>query len=363
MPARNEEANLERCLRSLVVQRGVPFEIIVVDDGSTDRTREIAESFTRAKECPFLATNTDLVGATVISARQPLPEDWTGKSNACATAVESAQGEWLLFTDADTEHLDLSLAHAVAEAEEHAAGMLSYSPEQAITGASQHALMPLVFSELATVYKPREICDPRSSVAAANGQYILIRRSVYDQVDGFGAVSGSLLEDVALARRVKSAGVGLRFRLGAGLVRTHMYRDWTEMQAGWTKNLALLFPHPQRLAVSRLVEFFLLMLLPVFAILSAASRHEMVALVEAVFGVILWIEFIVRVRRAHFGLGSTVFSAFGLPLFSALLLRSAAAHAQGQVKWKGRTYAGSVTSRAAHPSNGKGIDSATTGGK
>jgi GT2 family glycosyltransferase len=350
LPARNEEDNLDRCLRSLVVQRGVPFEIIVVDDGSTDRTREIAESFTRVKACPFIAANADLADVTVVDAG-PLRLGWAGKANACETGASLARGEWLLFTDADTEHYEHSLSRAVAETEEHSATMLTYSPEQVLTGAEQHTLMPLIFAELATVYKPSAISDPHSPVAAANGQYMMIRRSVYDRIGGFSAVSGSLLEDVALAKILKSGGEKIRFRFGASLVRTRMYRDSAGMHSGWTKNLALLFQHPRKLAVSRLVEFLLLVLLPIFAVLSAIARHEMIALVEAVVATIFWIEFLVRVRRAHFGFATTIFSVFGLPLFSMLLLRSAAAHAQGSVTWKGRTYAGSVTSSGSQQSN------------
>jgi GT2 family glycosyltransferase len=350
VPARNEEDNLDRCLRSLVVQRGVPFEIIVVDDGSTDRTRDIAESFTRVKACPFIAANADLADVTVTDAG-PLREGWAGKANACETGASIARGEWLLFTDADTEHYENSLSRSVAEAEEHSASMLTYSPEQVLTGAEQHALMPVIFAELATVYKPSSISDRNSPVAAANGQYMMLRRSVYERIGGFSAVAGSLLEDVALARNLKAVGEKIRFRFGASLVRTRMYRDSAGMHSGWTKNLALLFPHPRRLAVRRIVEFLLLVLLPIFAALSTVARHEIVALVEAVVATILWIEFLVRIRRAHFGFGSTVFSVFGLPLFATLLLRSAAAHAQGAVTWKGRTYAGSVTSSGSQQSN------------
>jgi GT2 family glycosyltransferase len=281
----------------------------------------------------------------------PLRKGWAGKANACETGASLVKGEWLLFTDADTEHYEHSLSRAVAEAEEHSVSMLTYSPEQVLTGAEQHALMPLIFAELATVYKPSAISDPNSPVAAANGQYMMLRRSAYDRIGGFSAVAGSLLEDVALAKNLKSAGEKIRFRFGASMVRTRMYRDSEGMHSGWTKNLALLFQHPRRLAVSRLVEFMLLVLLPIFAVLSAISRHEMVALVEAVVGTIFWVEFLVRVRRAHFGFATTVFSVFGLPLFSMLLLRSAAAHAQGAVTWKGRTYAGSVTSEGSLQSN------------
>ena len=119
IPARNEEANIERCLRSLVLQKGIPFEILIVDDASTDRTRAIAESFTHARECPFLALNRDLIDVRVLDAPEPLPEGWTGKANALVAGEKAARGEWLLFTDADTEHIEGSLAAAVAEAEQH----------------------------------------------------------------------------------------------------------------------------------------------------------------------------------------------------------------------------------------------------
>src|ERR1700693_4466747 len=100
IPARNEEACLGDCLQSLVSQAGVPFEIIVVDDHSTDRTREIAQSFP---------------GVRVIEAG-PLPQGWTGKNNAVTTGARHAKGEWLLFTDADTIHTPGSLARALAAA-------------------------------------------------------------------------------------------------------------------------------------------------------------------------------------------------------------------------------------------------------
>src|ERR1700736_5007151 len=114
IPARNEEACLGDCLQSLVAQSSVAFEIIVVNDQSTDRTREIAQSFP---------------GVRVIEVG-PLPAGWTGKSNAVTTGARQARGEWLLFTDADTVHLPGSLARAVAEAQEHSVELLSYSPEQ-----------------------------------------------------------------------------------------------------------------------------------------------------------------------------------------------------------------------------------------
>ena len=138
VPARNEEASLSACLESLVSQSGVLFEIIVVDDGSTDRTRAIAESFP---------------GVRVIDPA-PLPPGWTGKNNAVVAGARAAKGKWLLFTDADTVHLPGSLARAIAEAEHHHADLLSYSPEQEVHGFWERAVMPVIFAELARKYPP-----------------------------------------------------------------------------------------------------------------------------------------------------------------------------------------------------------------
>ncbi len=363
IPARNEEANLERCLRSLVVQKGVAFEIFVVDDGSSDGTRAIAESFTRVRQCPFIALNQFLVDVHVLDAPEPLPEGWTGKTNALAAGEAAAQGEWLLFTDADTEHLEGSLAAAVAEAEKHNADLLSYSPEQLLTGVRQRLLMPLIFGELACKYSPRRVSDPALPDAAANGQYLLARAKVHRRLGGFASVATELLEDVALARRYKQQGSKIRFRFGCGLVRTRMYRSWDELRIGWTKNLALLFPNARELAQKRLKEFCWLLLSALLAVFwtmrvlapeagAAPAGHWV--LIIAVFFVWLFTlfnfaVFYARVASAHFPFWPTALSIFGLPSFAALLRGSAKAHEEGSVTWRGRSYrtSGAETRRVA----------------
>src|ERR1700687_2590204 len=153
IPARNEEACLGDCLQSLVSQAGVPFEIIVVDAHSTDRTREIAQSFP---------------GVRVIEAG-PLPQGWIGKNNAVTAGARDARGQWLLFTDADTVHLPSSLARALAEAKARQVDLLSYSPEQIVESFWEKAVMPVIFAELASAYRPSAVRGPKSSAAAANG--------------------------------------------------------------------------------------------------------------------------------------------------------------------------------------------------
>jgi glycosyltransferase involved in cell wall biosynthesis len=369
IPARNEEANLERCLRSLVVQRGVSFEILVVNDASTDRTRSIAESFTRVRQCPFIAMNEDLMDVHVIDAPDPLPAGWTGKANALvaaenATGEAALHGEWILFTDADTEHLEGSLAGAVAEAEAQNADLLSYSPEQLLTGIRQQLLMPVIFGELAFQYSPRRVSDPAMPDAAANGQYLLVRTRTHRELGGYASVATELLEDVALARRYKSSGKRILFRLGRGLVRTRMYNSWDDLRLGWTKNLALLFPDARALAQKRTSEWYRLLLSVVFSLfwpMVVASRGvTSVDWLVYVALVALWFYtlsnfavFYVRVSRAHFGFWLTLLSVFGLPLFASLLRESAEAHEKGTVIWRGREYHTAGAEASSVASNSK----------
>jgi hypothetical protein len=323
VPARNEEVPLGACLESLVSQAGVSMEIIVVDDGSTDRTPEIAESFT---------------GVRVIRPG-PLPGGCTGKNNAVIAGAKVARGQWLLFTDADTVHLPGSLAGSLAEAKKNKVSLLSYSPEQEVHGFWENAIMPVIFAELTSTFKPSDVSDPKSPAAAANGQYILITREAYDAVGGHASVATDLLEDVALARKVKATGRKIFFRFGGDAVRTRMYRTFSQLREGWTKNLALLFPSPTRLAGVRLLEFSLLIGSLAAAIFEIIQHRSRAAIAASILCVVLFDLFMGRVKKAHFPFKANAVAIFGLPMFAYLLLRSRLFHKQGKVQWKGRTYA------------------------
>ena len=322
VPARNEEASLGECLESLAAQAGANFEIVVVDDGSTDRTRETAQSFSAVR---------------VIDAG-PLPPGWSGKNNALVAGAAVARGEWLLFTDADTVHRAGSLSRSLAEAQRQKAALLSYSPEQEVHGLWEKAVMPVIFAELASTFRPSQVSDPRSAAAAANGQYILVSREAYDAVGGHASVATSLLEDVALARAVKGSGRKIFFRYGADEVRTRMYRSFAQLREGWTKNLVLLFRSPVRLAMLRLIEFVLIVSGAVIAVATGLRGKWYPAAVAAIVAVILWGFLLKRIRNAHFFWDANCLALIGLPLFSYLLLRSRIAYAKGTVAWKGRRY-------------------------
>ncbi len=344
VPARNEEASLGACLESLTAQTGVTLEIIVVDDASTDRTREIAQGF---------------AGVRVLSPR-PRHEDgagktWTGKNNAVIAGAKAASAQWLLFTDADTVHLPGSLARALEEAKNERADLLSYSPEQLVVTFAERAVMPVIFAELAAHYPPRRVRDQNSGqsskqssrqgsgIAAANGQYILVRRAAYDAVGGHAAVATEILEDVALARIFRNAGRRLYFRYGGDAVRTRMYRNWAQLREGWTKNLALLFPQSEFLAFQSLFLWFGAWSALGFAA-SGAVGHHLIRIACAA----LWLLMYRRIRAAHFTTENNLLAIVaGLPMFAYLLLLSKKAHKNGRVSWKGRAYSVSTASRSA----------------
>jgi cellulose synthase/poly-beta-1,6-N-acetylglucosamine synthase-like glycosyltransferase len=350
VPARNEAAGLGECLRSLVAQSeagfalGVEWELIVVDDDSTDGTREIAEKIAQEAN-----TASGDAGVVVIEAPAlDLSErgGFTGKTNACWAGVQRTRGAWLLFTDADTIHEPGDLARALHEAAKYGAAMLSYSPRQIVTGFWQRAVMPLVYSELASVYPPKLVSDAASRVAAANGQFQMVEREAYFAVGGHRAVSQEILEDVALARKFKRAKHEIRFRYAPDALATRMYRTLPEMVEGWTKNLALLFPSPLALAAWRALDLMLYIGLPLLALglplVAVGVPTTRLWLAMGLIG-LLWLRtlgrFYAHVARSNFAAVDVALSILGVPLFCWLLVRSFLRHRVTRtVEWKGRSY-------------------------
>jgi glycosyltransferase involved in cell wall biosynthesis len=314
--------NLAKCLDSLVNQDEVSFEIIVVDDHSEDETRQIAESYPQVR---------------VLSAR-PLPAHWTGKANAIETAIPSARGQWLLFTDADTVHLPGSLKRSLDEAKNHGVSMLSYSPRQDVCTFWEKSIQPVVFAELNRSFAYEDINDPNSQSAAANGQYILVNRSSYEEIGGHRTVNGSLLEDVELARAMKRVG-RLRFRYAPDAVSARMYRTLGELTLGWTKNLAALFPNVLGLGFIRLLESFALLLGPPLAIVLFLGREWLLTILAVSLTLVCYFRFARRLRKAGWQFSRSKSSVLGLPFFSYLLFRSYFSYRiRKTVTWKGRSY-------------------------
>src|SRR5262249_47432038 len=134
------------------------------------------------------------------------PDGWVGKNYAVSLGAREATGDWLLFTDADAEHLPGSTAQALKKARETGAAVVSFSPEQVTERWYERALLPFVYCRLARLYSYEAVNDAKSPAAAANGQYLLMQRAAYDAIGGHASVAGEVLEDVAIARLAKRAG-------------------------------------------------------------------------------------------------------------------------------------------------------------
>lgn len=226
VPARNEARNIERCVSSLM-QQSYPFEklrIVVVDDNSSDGTGDIVRR---------LAVGDRRV--QVLQGR-PLPEGWMGKQNACAHGSQAAASEWLCFVDADTAARPDFLRRAIALAQRRDIDLLSLLPYQKLETFWERLILPTQFLLFSLSMDIHRINDPRTPDAVANGQCIFIRREVYDRIGGHGAVRSDILEDVALARVVKSTGHRLYVKSGADLIRTRMYNGLKELWGGFSKN-------------------------------------------------------------------------------------------------------------------------------
>ena len=303
-------------------------EVIVVDDGSTDGTAAILRDL--ASRLPKLS---------VLSAGE-LPAGWVGKNHAAAVGAAAAKGDWLLFTDADTFHLPGAMRRALTDAVEHDAAMVSYSPEQEMETWWERALILQIYWMLSSRYTFEKVNDPSLPDAAANGQFILVRRDVYESVGGHMASANEMLEDVALARLVKRAGSRLYFASGLGIVRTRMYRSFGAMWEGWTKNLYALIGSSLFSLIGELVDWFVLLALVV--VLSGRVVHPLAWTVAG--GCLAWIvirvaRFGAYLRRNRYPFSNIKYFVLGVCLYSAALIASWWKSVSGTVEWKGRRYA------------------------
>jgi cellulose synthase/poly-beta-1,6-N-acetylglucosamine synthase-like glycosyltransferase len=328
VPARDEEAVIAGCVRSLAAQAEI-LEILVVDDQSSDRTSEIVRA---------LSAENSKVRLLEAGA---LPAGWVGKNNAVWIGARGSHGEWLLFTDADAVHESDSAARALEIARRQEAAMVSFSPEQMMETWYEKATIPYVYLRLGSRFRFAEVNDPDSNAAAANGQFILIRRDVYDEVGGHASVAANVLEDVALATRVKQAGHCIWFGSGKGIVRVRMYRTFAAMWEGWKKNLyALMDGTPQAVkseSARALLPLFLSLLAALIVWLASGSvLWAFGVLVAGLAGLLS--AYGMELQRNGFSPGLLIFGIPGRILFAAILWASYRSHRQGRLEWKGRAY-------------------------
>ncbi len=223
--ARNEERNIRRCIESLLKQDYPNLEIIAVNDRSTDRTGEILKEF---------AKNSG--GKLKVIEIDDLPSGWFGKHHAMHQASMVANGEYLLFTDADCIFICPStITAAVLYSVQNGIDLLSVFPRLDLDTFWEKLIQPMCSIILMIWFRPERANSKRRKTAYANGAFMLFSRKAYDKVGGHQAVRDKICEDMALAKRVKEGGFRLYVIHNRDLYRTKMYETLKDTIVGWSR--------------------------------------------------------------------------------------------------------------------------------
>jgi chlorobactene glucosyltransferase len=271
VPARDEERNIQRCVESLLEQSYPNFEVIVVDDGSTDNTSSILEN--------IIQTHPQSNRLWVQRLRDELPEGWAGKPHAIHAGVQESHGDWLLFTDADTWHNPNALQCALTAAINTGSDLYTLGTAQELPGFWDKVMMPMAYLGISMMYPVKKVNDPLSSIAIANGQFILIRRAVYDILGGYARpeLRNTLLDDRDLAYTVKQQGFKLLFEDGRDLVHVQMYRGLREAWHGWRKNAFLGSRGGIAFLILQLIGLPMVAIAPfLLPLVACISRHKLI---------------------------------------------------------------------------------------
>lgn len=226
VPARNEERDIGQCLTSLLRQDYPAFEIIVVDDHSTDATPKVIRSLEPNEKL------TAIQGA-------PLPPDWLGKPFALHQAAEKAKGDYLMFTDADLVFQPTALTAAVQTMIDKDLGLLTMMPGTRFGSFWERCVQPVIFGFIASLTRFKKVNDSQSKKAMGFGAFLMFRREEYFRVGGHEAVKNQILEDINLARLAKLHKVRLLVAQAKELFRLRMYHSFGEIWRGWSKNFFL----------------------------------------------------------------------------------------------------------------------------
>lgn len=225
VPARNEARNIHRCLRSLLAQDYPLLEVLVLDDGSTDATADIVAEMARE----------DLRLRLVHG--QTLPQGWMGKNFACHQLARLARGDWLLFTDADTDHRPGALAWAIEAVQQNRADLVSLIPHTVTHTLGEQIVLPIIpFGLLGCFPLALGQWLRTPFLTMALGPFMLFRREAYHYIGGHRAVRGDIAEDVVLARQTRRVGGHVILLDGAEQVDVHFYRGFRESWHGLAKS-------------------------------------------------------------------------------------------------------------------------------
>jgi chlorobactene glucosyltransferase len=224
--AKDEEANIEACVRSILSQDHPRFELVVVNDRSTDRTPAILDRLRR-----------EFQGRLKVLTIESLPEGWGGQNNALQQGARASTGEWLCFTDADCQwDCPRTLSIAAREAQAHGADLLTLLPRMDAPTVWEKIYIPVCSLVFMMRLRIPDANRPDQPAAYANGAFLMVRRAAYEALGGHERVRNQLNDDIALARLAKAGGYRLRLAGNSDLYRTRMYGTIRQAWSGWARN-------------------------------------------------------------------------------------------------------------------------------
>ena len=244
VPARNEERGIQACLLSLLKQDYPNFEVIVLNDHSTDHTGELIQDLAENNSCLIALEGKDL------------PESWLGKPFALYQAFQKAKGEILLFTDADPVFEPHALRTAVFTMKERGLDALTLMPKAEFGSFWERAVQPVIFGFIASLTRFKNVNDPNDKSAMGFGAFLMFKRSAYEAIGGHEGGKADVLEDVLIAKRLKKAGLKLLVADAKCLFSIRMYHGFHEIWTGWRKNM---FPAMKRSVARALYYVFMVL--------------------------------------------------------------------------------------------------------
>ena len=328
IPARDEARNVEACLNAVLANRGVAgLRVLVLDDGSTDNTRSIAST---------VAAN-DARVEVIKGTDGPLPVGWIGKTWACERLLETVQTPIVVFVDADVRLAPNALVAGVELLRAHRLSLVSPYPKQLVGSWPERLTQPLL-QWLWMTFLPLRLAERTKpvSMAAANGQFMVLDTTALRSIGGFNSVAGEVLDDVALARSFKRSGFRATVAEGSTLATCRMYEDWAELREGYTKNLWSATGSPFG-AAAMITMFIVLYLLPVLGLLVGVVQRNSSLMELSVAGYLAGVAGrLITARITGGSMRDALLHPLSIAMLVGLIVRSWRQRLRGAITWKGR---------------------------
>ncbi|MGD9580206.1 MAG: glycosyltransferase family 2 protein [Vampirovibrionia bacterium] len=323
VPARNEEDNIANCLSSLIDQTFNDYEVIVISDGSIDKTDEITEKYAKT-DSRFSLLRVD-----------EKPSGWIGKNYALFHAQQHAKGTYLLFLDADVVLNRECIEKTIKILLDNNTDVISYAAFQKCKSIVEYAVQPLVFYLLNNLYPLEKISSNNTDVTALNGIFIMLSRKNYDLIGTHEALKDKVLEDVEFAKLAKKCHLKISFSYAPHLISVRMYRNFINLYHGWSKNFYPLLNYSNTKTFSISIALMLTFYLPLIGEYFWVQYN----FIFLSWIIILFIYFSYVYHKMGYRFYYSFLYPLGSVILSIIILQSFVNYNfTGNVVWKNRTY-------------------------